>query len=386
MQNDHLPVTAYIVWSLEEAGYGKDPRTLKGLEYIREFRSQAKDAYVAALVANALVAADVKASNSASPVLDPSTTAVLDQLAGTAVHDGDASYWPSDIATFMGAEGQVGSVETTALTAYAFLRSGVHTDLANAALTYLIRQKDSSGTWQTTQATVLTLKALIMSIRAGAEKVNASVKVTLNGSQAHTVQVTPDNFDVVQLISFSDVNVGRDNQVELSVQGQGNLMYQVSGSYYLPWDKLADYPDQAPAQDLVKIDVAYDRTELAVNDSVAVNVTVTLNKAGGHADSAMVDLGLPPGFTLQTEDLDALIANSKDTPKDYVYPTIRRYEMTDRQVLLYIQNLSDGIPLRFSYHLLARFPLKAQAPASTAYDYYNPSVSGEAQPQVITVK
>jgi len=151
-------------------------------------------------------------------------------------------------------------------------------------------------------------------------------------------------------------------------------------------DKLANYPDQAPAQDLVKIDVAYDRTELAVNDSVAVNVTVTLNKAGGHADSAMVDLGLPPGFTLQTEDLDALIANSKDTPKDYVYPTIRRYEMTDRQVLLYIQNLSDGMPLRFSYHLLARFPLKAQAPASTAYDYYNPSVSGEAQPQVITVK
>ncbi len=386
LENDRLPVTAYIVWSLEEAGYAEDARTQQGLEYIREFRSQAKDAYVAALVANALVAADVKASNSATPALDSSTQAVLDQLAEMAVRDGDGAYWPSEIATFMGAEGQVGSLETTALSAYAFLRSGVHSDLAANALTYLIRQKDSSGTWQTTQATVLTLKALIMSVRAGAEKVNASVKVTLNGSQARTVQVTPENFDVVQLISFSDVNLGRDNQVELSVEGEGNLMYQVSGGYYLPWDKLADYPDQAPAQDLVKIDVAYDRTELAVNDSVTVNVTITLNKAGGRADSAMIDLGLPPGFTLQSEDLDALIAKFKDTPKDYAYPTIRRYEVTGRQALLYIQNLSDGMPLQFSYRLLARFPLKAQAPASSAYDYYNPSVSGEAQPVVITVK
>jgi hypothetical protein len=95
---------------------------------------------------------------------------------------------------------------------------------------------------------------------------------------------------------------------------------------------------------------------------------------------------LPPGFTLQAEDLDALIAKFKDTPKDYAYPTIRRYELTGRQALIYIQNLSDGMPLKFSYRLLARFPLKAQAPASMAYDYYNPSVSGEVQPVVITVK
>jgi len=386
LENDRLPVTAYIVWSLEEAGYGKDARTLKGLQYIREFRSQAKDAYVAALVANALVAADVKASNSPNPALDESTKAILDQLAEMAVRDGDGVYWQSNIATFMGAEGEVGSIETTAMAAYAFLRSGSHIDLANAALTYLIRQKDSSGTWQTTQATVLSLKALIMSVRAGAEKVNATVKVTLNGGQERKVNVTPENFDVVQLVSFSDVNVGRNNQVEMSVEGEGNLMYQVSGGFYLPWDKLASYPDLSPAEDLVKIDVAYDRTELAVNDTVNVNVTITLNKAGGRAESAMVDLGLPPGFTVQTEDLDALIEKFKDTPKDYAYPTIKRYELTGRQALLYLQNLSDGMPLRFSYHLRARFPLKAQAPASSAYDYYNPSVSGEAQPLVITVK
>jgi len=89
---------------------------------------------------------------------------------------------------------------------------------------------------------------------------------------------------------------------------------------------------------------------------------------------------------VQTEDLDALVARFKDTPKDYAFPTIKRYELTGRQILVYIQNLSDGSPLQFSYRLRARFPLKAQAPASSAYDYYNPNVTGESQPMELVVK
>ena len=108
----------------------------------------------------------------------------------------------------MGSEGQTGSIETTALAALAFLRADTHPDLANAALTYLVRQKDSFGTWYSTQATVLSLKALIQSVRAGAENVNATVTITLNGGQTSTLQVTPENFDVVQMVTFDDVNPG----------------------------------------------------------------------------------------------------------------------------------------------------------------------------------
>ena len=39
---------------------------------------------------------------------------------------------------------------------------------------------------------------------------------------------------------------GKENSVEIDVEGEGNLMYQVSGSYYLPWDKLAAYPELPP--------------------------------------------------------------------------------------------------------------------------------------------
>ena len=349
---------------------------------MRENASRAEDPYVLALVANALVAGDVQ--NGEKP--SASTLQALDRLAGMAVQAGNSAYWPSGVATFMGAEGQTGSIETTALAALAFLRSNTHPDLANAALTYLVRQKDSFGTWYSTQATVLSLKALIQSVRLGAENVDADVTISLNGGQTRTLTVDQANFDVVQMVSFDDVNPGKDNTVAIRVEGQGNLMYQVSGGYYLPWQALPLYPELASPQELVTIDVRYDRSELAVDDTVRVDVTVKLNQPGGRAESALIDLGLPPGFTLQTEDLQALVTRFNDTPADYPNPRIERFELTGRQILIYVTNLSAEYPLQFSYRLKARFPLVAQAPSSSVYDYYNPGVSGEAQPQILTVR
>ncbi len=381
-QTDPLPVSAYVVWSLVDAGFGDDPRVQKGVQYVREASGQAKDPYIVALVANALVAYDVKVGGGD---LNATTSAVLEKLAGMAVRQGNGVTWPSGVATFMGSEGQTGSLETTALAALAFLRASRYPDLVNAALTAIVQQKDSFGTWYSTQATVLSLKALIQSVRAGAENVNATVTVSLNGGQTRTVEVTKGNFDVVQLLTFDDVRPGAANVVDINVEGQGNLMYQVSGSYYLPWDKLSLYPDKVESKEAVKIDVAYDRTELAVDDTVTVNVTVSLNEKDGRADWALIDLGLPPGFTVQTEDLDALVARYKDVPPDYALPTLKRYELTGRQILVYIGDLSYGNPLTFSYRLRAKFPLVARTPASSAYDYYNPEVSGEAAPQTLVV-
>jgi uncharacterized protein YfaS (alpha-2-macroglobulin family) len=378
---ERLPVSAYVVWGLADAGYGEDASTQLGAQYLREFQSQADDAYALALVANALVAVDV----STSEEISSTTMTVLDRLAGMAIKEGNVAYWQNETETVMGGYGDAGALETTALAALAMLRSDTHPELANAALTYLVQGKDSFGTWDTTQATVMSLKAFLESVRGGSEDVNAEVMVTLNDGQTRTAQVTPQNFDVVQYLVFDDINIGRDNVVEIIVSGEGNLMYQVAGSYYLPWEALSMYPDVVEAYDLVTIDVRYDRTEITVNDTVEVTVKVTLNEMDGVAESALIDLGLPPGFTVQAEDLATLVNYYNDTPEDYAFPTIQRYELTGRQIIVYISNLSYEDPMEFSYRLLAKFPLQVQTPASTAYDYYNPAVSGEEQPQMLVV-
>jgi MFS family permease len=380
LQNDNLPVTAYIVWSLIEAGFGDHPGTQAGLSYIREHVNQADDAYVLALVANALAADTAQSGGD----VDGATQRVLDQLAGMAVRDGKTAVWNSGVATFIGSEGATGSIETTALAALAFLRVQVYPDLTNEALTALIQQKDSFGTWYNTQSTVLALKALIATVRSGAENVNATVTVQLNSGQTRTVEVTPETFDVVQLVTFDDVNLG-DNVVSIDVQGEGNLMYQVTNSFYLPWDVLQTYPEFVEPQELVTIDVSYDRTELVVDDSVTVDVTVMLNEEGARTDWALIDLGIPPGFAVNTEDLTTLVEASKQRDPNADVTSFERFELTGRQVLVYLGNLQHGKPFSFSYRLTAKFPLRAQTPASNAYDYYNPDVSGEAQPQEIVV-
>jgi uncharacterized protein YfaS (alpha-2-macroglobulin family) len=369
--NERLPVTAYIVWALTEAGYEDETGTQKGLDYVREFWRDADDTYALALVANALAAADPEGS---------ATGSALDQLANMATIEGNGAYWTSSIATFMGATGQTGSIETTALAAYAFLRAERHTDLANQALTYLIQQKDSYGTWYSTQATVQTLKALLLSIRKGGEGSDATVQVSLNGEEADPIRITQKNFDVVQLVSFSDKPVLGDNRVRIQVKGKGNLMLQISTRYYLPWDKVP-----APASELSLMDIAvsYDRTELAVNDVIQVFVHAELRE--GAARQAIVDLGIPPGFEVMSEDLADLVARDSDLPADYDGCKFSRFDLTGRQIIVYLEGLKAGQPLDFSYRIRARYPIKAQTPPSSAYDYYNPGVSAVASPVAIQV-
>jgi len=90
---------------------------------------------------------------------------------------------------------------------------------------------------------------------------------------------------------------------------------------------------------------------------------------------ALVDLGVPPGFTVLTEDLSRLVEQK----------TIARYELTGRQIIVYLENFSSEQPLNFSYRLRARFPMRAQTPPSRAYDYYNPGGETVQAPLEVTV-
>ncbi len=363
-----LGTTAYVVWALAGAGYGDTSEVKEGVSYIKEFRSQAQAGYVLALTANALAAAAPD---------DPITRQVLDELVAQAREDSGALYWEAGAASFMGGGGKSGSVETTALAAYALLTADAHPDVANRALTYLVRAKDSFGTWQTTQATILSLKALLRSVEKAGEAAEASVTVSLNGEAADPIHVTPETFDVVQLVTFSDRPFEGENRVEIAVEGEGDLMYQVTAEYYLPW---AFVPEEAG--EAATIDVAYDRTDLALNDEVNVTVKVALNKPGLVANMMLVDLGIPPGFEVLAEDLNRLVAQGMGQETGV---RLSRFDLTGRQIILYLEDLAYDEPFTFVFRLRARYPMKAQSPASTAYDYYNPEVQAVARPQAVTV-
>jgi hypothetical protein len=346
------PTTAFITWSLIEAGYEDTPQVGQAISYLREFGLQQEDAYGLALIANALAVYDPDNSM---------TQAVVDRLYGMRVEEGDVVYWEADLASFMGATGDSGSIEATALAAIALMRANAHPDAVSGALAYLIQGKDSWGTWSTTQATILSLKAMLLANQeTGQAEGPATVRVSLNKEQTQEIVIDDINSDIVHLVTFErGFSPSGANRVQIELEGGGNLMYQVATRYYLPWDQV---PMLEMMGELMTIDVDYDRTALAVNDTLSVDVGVKLNQPG-IVKMALIDLGVPPGFTVLTEDLSRLVEQG----------VIARYELTGRQIIIYLEDFSSESPLRFSYRMRARFPMRAQTPPSSAYDYYNPA-------------
>ncbi len=379
-QGDAIITTAYVMWSLARADMVNDSRFQQGLSYLGQAQGQVTDPYALGLIANALVEAENRLGSSGL------ADNALNKLAQMAQRDGDTTFWQGQGDTFMGGSGSVGDMEATALASLAFLRSGTHSDLAEGGLLYLIQNKDSFGNWSTTQTTILALQTFIESAKMSSENVDAAITVKL-GNQTRTVTANAENYDVMQMLTFDDVPLG-DSPLQISVAGEGRFMYQVTGSYYLPWDQLDSSVRPSEMPEAVTVDVAYDRTELQVDDAVNVDVTVSLDTPGGKADWALVDLGIPPGFTVNSGDLANLVAYYNDVAGQggYDQPTIERYELTGRQILIYVGNLSQGKPLSFSYRLTAKYPLRAQTPASSAYDYYNPQIAGEDAPQLLVVR
>ena len=108
---------------------------------------------------------------------------------------------------------------------------------------------------------------------------------------------------------------------------------------------------------------------------VTARVKVTNNRPGA-AQMIIVDLGIPPGFEVQTADLEKLVEDK----------TIQKYEMTGRQIIVYFERIAGSGVIEFQYGLRAKFPLRAQTPSSRVYEYYNPENEGTASPQAILVE
>lgn len=359
IQKSSVLVTAYIADAILSTGDKSQPMQ-KAVEYLRTHWKECEGAaYPLSLVANA-------ASSWSKD--DGLTQDVLQKLYDMRQEDKDSAYWKGGADTVTFTHGDAADVETTALAAMAFMKAGKYPEVTTKALTYLVRKKSAQGHWGSTQATILALKSLMMATANQTQETNAKVTVTLNGEAAGDFQITTEDSDVMRLVDLGEKTKPGSNVVKLGFEGQGSMLYQVVGRYYMPWS-MREKP-----QEPMTISVTYDKTQLAVNDRVTASVKVTNNR-NKAAQMIIVDLGLPPGFQAATPDLDALVQKK----------VVQKYEMTGRQIILYFEKIEANATIEFSYTLQAKFPLKAQTPQSRVYEYYNPEVDGLAKPQELEV-
>ena len=352
--------TAYITWAIAQTG------DLNGLEsslaFLQRKVESEKDAYTLALIANAFVSAGK---------VDEARN-VLGRIDDVAISKDDFIFWNSVGEGLTYGRGNSFDVETTALVVQAMLQTQSHPESAQKALDWLVSQRDGSGTWYSTQATIQAMRALLMGARASvALPADVNVTITANGEAVAPLTITQENADVFHLISLTQFVRPGINEVTLQVDNDANLACQIVGVHYAPRVSEPVLPSS-----FLEITTDYSTQQLATDDLLKVGVTLTYHRPE-RAPMTLVDLGIPPGFDVVFDSFQRLVSSG----------LIRRFEPKGRQVTLYFDSIpGEGVPVKFEYALRAKFPVKAQAPASVAYQYYEPEVRDESQPVLLTVE
>ncbi len=375
-QNDILRATAYIAWAISEAGRGTGDEgrvktaLQKAVGYLSEHAHEADDAYALAVMLNALIGAKELFASAQSPVPSALIDEVSRRLANMAKESDEIAYWESKTPTPFHGRGQSGDLEATALATYALLRHGGYAPLVNKALTYLVRSKDEFGTWQTTQATIWALKAFLLAAEGAGAQVDGTLIVKVNGEKVAKWQITPENADIVRMADASKFVREGNNEVTLEFEGKGSLLYQVSARFFLPWELIPPAPEEP-----LQVRVNYDRTELQTNETVTCQVRVT-NRRPMAAQMVIVDIGIPPGFEVLTDDLANLVERK----------VLQRFELTPRQVICYLDRIEGGSTVEWKFRMKAKMPVRAKTGRTTAYEYYAPQERSTVAPALLTAR
>ncbi len=359
--SDVLRITAYLAWSLKTTGY-QEPAVEKAKGFVERHMSGKADAYTLAVLAN--FAVDYARDREF-------TRRAMELLLDARIEKGDDIWWSSE-ETGVYSTGASAAVETTGLAVQALLKWGDAPSTVAKALRYISSKKSASGDWGTTQATIMALRALLLSTGKGAADVQGTAEVWLNGKPVEKLVLTADNNDLLHQFVFK--NVESTNTVELRFEGKGGLAYQVAGRYFVPWNEKA-------ANEPLSIDVAYDRTHLAQDDIATATATVR-NNLRTAANMVMVDLGIPPGFDLLSEDLQ----DYQEKTADRKSGRLEKFNLTATQAILYFNAFAPGDTVTVRFRLRAKYPIRARTFRSRVYEYYDPDVSSVARPVVLEVK
>ena len=360
--SDRLRITGYIAWSLANTGY-RGASLEKAKEFIGANLGGKLDAYTLAVLAN--FAVEYHGDQAF-------TRRAIEMLVDARVEKDEHVFWNSE-ETGVYSTGASAAIETTGLAVQALLKWRQSAALTRKALAYLASKKDASGAWGSTQATIMALRALLMASEEASADARGNVEVRLDGKLVEKLALTAENNDLFHQFALPGVDSQKANHLEIRFDGTGGLAYQVAGRYFVPWAG-------KPAKEPLSIDVTYDRTKLAQNEIVTATARVR-NNTSEAANMVMVDLGIPPGFDLLSEDLEAF----KEKTAGSKTGRLEKFSLTATQAILYFNGFGPNSAVELHFRLRAKYPIRAKTFESRVYEYYDPAVNSIARPQQLEV-
>lgn len=350
-KNDKLTLNAYIIWALSEAD-ASDSRLNKSMKYLENNLDKLEDTYTIALAANAFT--NVKDTQTANTLIER----LLKQIQ----RNDNLSYLPSNITDYYGTKGKIQNLQATALTSIALSKTDTNTKTNANLINYIISCKDSYGTWSNTQATILSLKALV-EFQSKADITNQTVTVNLNG-ETKSINITDNALDIYDLTFHQ---LGTENTLSVNME-KGQIYYEIIENYYQEADMVKENSKN-------EIEITSNiNNKCSVNDIITQNITIK-NISEDLIQNGMIEITIPQGCTVQEESLSKMITNK----------VIERYEYNYSKIYLYLQDFEDTESLQIDVNYRASYPGKITGGAIRVYDYYNPETEGIALPVNIEI-
>ncbi|MDI6729997.1 MAG: alpha-2-macroglobulin family protein [Candidatus Altarchaeum sp.] len=324
-------ITAYTTLALLEYG-NTNPQVLqKSVNYLEKNLDNIKnDSYNLALATQVLKKIN---SNKAERAKE--------RLLELAKNDENGIYWEN--------------IETTSYSVLTLMEfdDANSRNAAKEGIKYLISKKNSMGGYTNTQDTVVALKALTKA--AYIQNKNCDVEILIKTkNKTSMMKIDKENFDVLQMMEIKDRNF------EITAKGNGSVYYQIVKRYNV-------FPKIKREKKNISIEVNYNAKEIKINDEIEIEVKVKYDGLPDSTGMAIIDVGIPSGFT----QIDETFENLKNKG------IIKRYEIAGRKVIFYVDNIKKREELQFKFKILAKFPVKALIPSSKIYAYYKPEIMDE---------
>ena len=272
--------------------------------------------------------------------------------------------FPPPAATLTHGAGRSGEIETIALAALALAGRGERLHQTRPLIETLVAAKDSRGAWHSTQATILSLRAILAHQRT-AQPPRGTLEVLVDGRPQQRLRL--DGVDRVHHLALAEAAATGEHRVTLRFAGRGAAQYQLVARYWEP--RSGEQPAGALA-----ISTALDRARLRTGQAATLAVQIA-NRSQRAIPMPLVSVGLPPGLELDPEALGALVRARQ----------IEKAQHRGDHAVLYLGELPARRTLRFTLRLDARFPLRVQARPSSVYEYYQPEHRAESRPLRVEV-
>ncbi|MCK5797435.1 MAG: hypothetical protein KAI47_09650, partial [Deltaproteobacteria bacterium] len=356
---DVLRITAYIATALRHTGY--QGKVLdRALRYVRAHEAKAKDAYTLATIANLV-----------TPDRDAAARKIFERLWAQRKIDKKGIFFKGPRSTLTYGGGKSGQIEVSALSAVAYLSRPndvpVPADLFRV-IDRLVASKDKTGAWASTQATILSLRALLLQAERSRSKLVGEVEVRVDGKIQRRLRFDGKRKNSATIDLTAVAGDRRRHLVNLRFKGNGNLRYQLVGRYWMPRQGLKVAAKRASGAKSASLSIAtsFDRRRVKSGEALQLKVVVK-NKGRRRVAMPLVDLALPPGFDLDAAGLATLVKERK----------VEKVQRVGNHARLYLSKLAGHHALRFSLNLKSKYPLRVQARPSVVYEYYKPENRAE---------